>query len=46
MHISLHVGGLLMIVKMGRGCVGGSVHPLKIMEDLCNSFKGKENPWF
>ena len=29
MHISLHVGGLLMIVKMGRGCFGGSVHPLK-----------------
>ena len=29
MHISLHVGGLLMIVKIGRGCVGGSVHPLK-----------------
>ena len=24
MHIILHVGGLLMIVKMGRGCVGGS----------------------
>ena len=29
MHISLHVGDLLMIVEMDRGCVGGSVHPLK-----------------
>ena len=29
MHISLHVGGLLMIVKMARGCVGDFVHPLK-----------------
>ena len=30
MHISLHVGGLLMIVKMGRGCVGGSAPPEKL----------------
>ena len=29
MHISLHVGGLLMIVKMGRDRVGGSMQPLK-----------------
>ena len=29
MHISLHVGGVLMIVKMGRGCLAGSVQPLK-----------------
>ena len=35
----MHVGGLLMIVKMGRGCLGGSVHPPKIMEDFCNSKK-------
>ena len=28
-----------MFVKMGRGCYGGTIHPLKIMEDLCNSFK-------
>ena len=31
MHISLQVGGLLMIVKMGRGCLGGLyAHPEKL----------------
>ena len=35
MHISLHVGGLLIIVKMGRRCLGGSVHPPEKLKRIC-----------
>ena len=35
MHISLHVGDLLMIVKMGRGCVGGLCAPPEKLWRIC-----------
>ena len=35
MHISLHVGGLLMIVKMGRGCLGGLCAPPEKLWRIC-----------
>ena len=38
MHISLHVDGLLMIVKMGRGCLvggGGLCTPPEKLWRIC-----------
>ena len=35
MHISLHVGGLLMIVKMSRGCLGVLCAPPEKLWRIC-----------